>query len=303
MTKKKEIALVLSSGGARGFAHIGVIKSLEKNGYKIKSISGASMGALVGGLYATGQLYKFEEWARNLDKREVLKLVDITLTSSGLIKGEKLIHELENLIPKQNIKDLEIPYCAVATDILNEKEIVFRSGNLYNAIRASIAIPTVLKPFKIGDIQLIDGGVVNPIPSNRIKRHKGDKLFVANVNGRTPVETPVETYKEQIGDNPPAPVDIEIEEQDKQFFTRVKDQLSKMMSSTNQSRIGYFNLVNKSTSLMLQTISEHSLKETPPDLLFNIPRKKFGTFDFDKAGDIIDFGESFADDVLKDFKN
>ncbi|MEA1873518.1 MAG: patatin-like phospholipase family protein [Bacteroidota bacterium] len=297
MTKKKNIALVLSSGGARGFAHIGVINSLIKHNYNITSIAGTSMGALVGGLYATGQLKKFEDWARNLDRRAVLKLVDITLSSNGLVKGEKIIQELESLIPEQNIEDLDIPYCAVATDILNEKEIVFKSGNLYNAIRASIAIPTILKPFKIGNIHLIDGGVINPIPSNRIKRHKGDLLFVANVDGIEPVEIPVETYKQQV-DEKPEPIDITIEEQEKQFSERVKDSLSKMFSH-DEKRIGYFNLINKSTSLMLQIISEYSLSMNPPDTLINMQRNKFGTFDFDKAAEIIDYGESITDEVIK----
>jgi len=297
MTKKKDIALVLSSGGARGFAHIGVINSLIKHDYNITSIAGSSMGALVGGLFATGQLKKFEDWARNLDRRTVLKLVDITISSNGLVKGEKLIQELESLIPEQNIEDLDIPYCAVATDILNEKEILFKSGNLYNAIRASIAIPTVLKPFKVGKIHLIDGGVVNPIPSNRVKRHDNDLLFVANVNGREPVEIPVETYKQQAGEKP-KPTDIAMEEQEKQFFNRVKDSLSKMFSH-DEKRIGYFNLINKSTSLMLQILSEHSLSKNPPDALINMHRNKFGTFDFDKAAEIIDYGESVTDEVLK----
>ncbi len=299
MAKKKKVALVLSSGGARGFAHIGVINSLEKHGYEITSIAGASMGALVGGLYATGKLRVFEEWAKKLDRKAVLRLVDITISSNGLVKGEKIINELENLIPEQNIEDLKIPFCAVTTDILNEKEVIFKSGNLYNAIRASIAIPTVFKPQKAGDVQLIDGGVVNPIPINRIARHKKDVLFVSNVNGRKSVETPVETYEYYLKNKEKQATKESKEEE--QLIEKIKHRLSKLIPSNNEDRIGYFNLINKSTSLMLQIISEHSLKEMPPDLLFNIPREQFGTFDFDKASDIIAFGESFTDKALKNY--
>ena len=129
----KNVALVLSSGGARGFAHIGVIKVLEKEGFKITSVAGTSMGALVGGIYATGQLTNFEEWICSLDIKEVLRLTDLSISNKGLVKGKKIIEKMKEIVPERNIEDLAIPFCAVATDILNGTEKIFTRGKLYDA--------------------------------------------------------------------------------------------------------------------------------------------------------------------------
>lgn len=302
MKRSKNVALVLSSGGARGLAHIGVINTLEKHGYNITSIAGTSMGALVGGLYATGQLKVYEDWAKSLDKRSVLRLVDLTISANGLVKGDKIINELESLIPNRNIEDLDIPFCAVATDILNEKEIVFETGNLYDAIRASISIPTVFKPYKIGDVQLVDGGVVNPIPINRVSRMKKDKLIVADVNARSTLEVPV-VKAVTLKKNQPENIALtEDEEYERQILKKLKHRLSNIIPSGSEDRIGYFNLINKSTSLMLHVISEYSLLKNPPDLLINIPRGVYGTYDFYKAADIIQFGADCTEKALENLK-
>jgi len=296
---KKEVALVLSSGGARGMAHIGVINALEKHGYKITSISGTSMGALVGGIYAAGKLDVLENWFKQLDKRQVLRLVDITISTSGLVKGEKVIHEMEEMIPDRNIEDLEIPFTAVATDILNEEEIVFESGKLYDAIRASISIPTVLTPHKVDGRQLVDGGVVNPIPSNRVKRKKRDLLIVSDVNARIDQEMPVVTKKAE-DENDTTP-DKKEDSVAWRTLNAIHERLSKVIPSSNKDKIGMFNLVNRSTSLMLHVISENTLEKYPPDVLVNVDRNSFGTFDFYKAGDIIKAGEKACEKALEKY--
>jgi NTE family protein len=297
MGKKKEVALVLSSGGARGMAHIGVINALEKHGYKITSISGASMGALVGGIYAAGKLDVLENWFKQLDKRRVLSLVDITISANGLVKGEKVIREMEEMIPDRSIESLDIPFSAVATDILNEEEIVFESGKLYDAIRASISIPTVLTPHKVDGRQLVDGGVVNPIPCNRVQRKKRDLLIVSDVNARIDQEMPVITKKpdedniSKSKDSSPA----------MRTLNAIHERLSKIIPSSNKDKIGLFNLVNRSTSLMLHIISENTLEKYPPDVLVNVDRNSFGTFDFYKAGDIIKAGEKACEKALEKY--
>ncbi|MFO7879677.1 MAG: patatin-like phospholipase family protein [Bacteroidota bacterium] len=296
--KNKEIALVLSSGGARGMAHIGVINALEKHGYKIKAISGASMGALVGGIYAAGKLKTLEDWFRQLDRRQVLSLVDITISANGLVKGEKVIHEMEEMIPDRNIEDLEIPFCAVATDILNEEEILFESGKLYDAIRASISIPTVMTPHKVNGRQLVDGGVINPIPSNRVKRTDGDILVVSHVNARIT----------EMSEDLPARSGDENEDDDSDQSTAIKtlnaiqDKLSKIIPRNNKDKIGIFNLVNRSTSLMLHIISKNTIDQYPPDILVKVDRRSYGTFDFYKAEDIIRAGEEACEKALEDSK-
>ncbi|MDZ7633627.1 MAG: patatin-like phospholipase family protein [Bacteroidales bacterium] len=196
----KNVALVLSSGGARGFAHIGAIKVLEREGYKITSVAGTSMGALVGGIYASGQLKEFEEWVTTLDVMEVLKLTDISISGKGFVKGNKVIDKMKEIVPDRDIEDLLIPYSAVATDFIRGKEKVFTTGNLFDAIRASISIPTVFQPFLIGSDYYVDGGLVNPIPINRVKRNEGDLLAVVDVNADIPHDKP-ETGEVPLDDN------------------------------------------------------------------------------------------------------
>jgi NTE family protein len=145
----RDVALVLSSGGARGFAHVGAIKVLERNGFRITSIAGTSMGALVGGIYATGKLQAFEEWANSLDIMEVLRLTDFTISKKGLVKGKKVIGKIKEIVPERNIEDLNIPFCAVATDILEETEVLFTKGSLYEAIRLLFQFRS-FQPHRIG---------------------------------------------------------------------------------------------------------------------------------------------------------
>lgn len=257
---KKNIALVLSSGGARGMAHIGIIEELEKHGYTITSISGSSMGALVGGIYATGQLPVLKEWLCSLDKKGVFDLIDFTFSSKGLIKGDRIMKKLQKMIPDQNIEDLRIPFCAVATDIVNCKEMIFSSGSLHDAIRASISIPTVFVPFNYNGKQLVDGGVLNPIPINRVKRRRNDLLVVSNVNARIPC---------------------------KEILSEVKPDL------------GYFRLIKKSISLMISQVSVLTIEKYPPDILISVSRDSLDTFVFYKATEIIEVGKKAARKALK----
>ena len=140
----KTVSLILGSGGARGLAHIGVIHWLEENNYTIKSISGSSIGALIGGVYAAGKLDEFEQWVCALTKLDILSLLDISWSSSGLVHGDKIINTLVDLVGNQIIEDLPIPFTAVATDISKEKEVWINSGSLFDAIRASISLPLFL---------------------------------------------------------------------------------------------------------------------------------------------------------------
>jgi len=287
---KKQISLVLSSGGARGIAHIGVIEELEKQGFEIKSIAGASMGALVGGMYATGKLDVYKEWMCSLDKMDVFNLIDFTLSLNGLIKGEKILREMKKMIPDRKIEDLSIPYLAVATDIVNGKEIIFESGSLYDAIRASISIPTVFKPFKKNGMQLVDGGVLNPIPINRVKRHDNDILIVVNVGADKTGTTPL--VSESLS---------EIDKKHNKYLTKIHETINNIIPKNNTDKLGYYNLLNKTTSLMLQKISEFTLEKYKPDILIEIPKTAFGTYDFYKANEIIDVGKNAAIQAINKF--
>ena len=146
MQENKTVSLVLGSGGARGLAHIGVIRWLEQHGYQIKSISGCSIGALVGGAYAAGKLEEFETWVRAINKVDILNLLDFSWRTSGLVKGDRIINTLTGLVGDIDIDDLAIKYTAVAADIVHEKEVWMNSGPLFDAIRASISLPLFFTP-------------------------------------------------------------------------------------------------------------------------------------------------------------
>jgi NTE family protein len=278
----KNVALVLSSGGARGFAHIGAIKVLEQEGYKITSVAGTSMGALVGGIYAAGQLKEFEEWVSSLDVMEVLKLTDVTISGTGFVKGKKIIDRMKEIVPVRRIEELNIPYSAVATDLTRGIERVFTEGSLFDAIRASISIPTVFQPFLTGGDYYVDGGLVNPIPINRVKRKKGDHLAVVDVNADIPHEIP-ESAEETV------------EVEDNKYLRKIKNIYSrhdKHIPKNKKDDIGLFNLNTRSISIMLNQIGALTLKNHKVDIMVKLSRDSFGIYDFYKAEKIISAGET-----------
>ncbi len=288
---KQPVSLVLSSGGARGVAHIGAIEELEKQGFEIKSIAGTSMGALVGGMYATGKLDVYKEWMCSLDKMDVFNLIDFTFSKNGIMKGDKILREMKRMIPDRNIEDLSIPFVAVATDISNDKDVVFNSGSLYDAIRASISIPTVFTPFVKDESYIVDGGVLNPIPINRIKRVDDDILVVVNVNARVP------------NNKPPLPENNNHEEKRySKYINTVINKLNYFIPKHETDKLGYFSLLNKTMGLMLHQISLMTLEKYQPDILINISRDSFGTYDFYKSEKIIEAGRSATKKAINNFK-
>lgn len=180
--KRRKVALVLGGGGARGVAHIGAIEELENQGFEISAVAGTSMGALVGGVYALGHLESFKEWLCELDKYKVFSLVDFALSTEGLVKGDRVMNAMKELVPDVEIERMPVPFAAVAADLLTGREVVLDRGGLYDAIRASISIPSVFKPVHRDGQVLIDGGTVNPLPLNRVHREKGDMLVGVDVS-------------------------------------------------------------------------------------------------------------------------
>ena len=178
--KKRRVALVLAGGGARGVAHIGAIEELERQGFEISAVAGTSMGALVGGVYASGYLEPFKEWMRALDKYKVFSLVDFALSTEGLVKGDRVMEAMKELVPDVQIERMPVPFAAVAADLLTGDEVVLDSGGLYDAIRASISIPSVFRPVHRDGRVLVDGGTVNPLPLNRVRREEGDLLIASS---------------------------------------------------------------------------------------------------------------------------
>ena len=180
--EKRRAALVLAGGGARGVAHIGAIEELESQGFEVHAVAGTSMGALVGGMYASGHLEPFKEWMYTLDKYKVFGLVDFALSTEGLVKGDRVMRAMKELVPDVKIEKMPLPFAAVAADLLTGREVVLDRGGLYDAIRASISIPSVFRPVRRGNQVLVDGGTVNPLPLNRVRREPGDVLVAVDVS-------------------------------------------------------------------------------------------------------------------------
>ena len=178
----KKVALALASGGPRGFAYIGAIEELQARGYQITAVSGTSAGALVGGIFVAGGLQAFKEWLYGLDPVKVMSLMDFSISKNHLVKGDKVIKAIKERVPEVNIENLPIPFTAVATDLFTGEEVLFREGPLFNAIRASISIPSMFRPVKWKGRTLVDGGMVNTFPLNRVQRTPGDILVGFNVN-------------------------------------------------------------------------------------------------------------------------
>ena len=288
----KNVALVLSSGGARGIAHIGAIEELERQGYNIISIAGTSMGALVGGVYATGKLTEYKEWLSSLDKLDVFKMVDFTFSTCGLVKGDKIFKEMRKLVPDTNIEDLKIPFAAVATDIINKKEVIFTEGDLFEAIRASISIPSVFTPKQYNDLLLIDGGVINPIPVNRIKRSDDDILVVVNVNAFIPDNHT----------NATEPKEKKNGLMSSEILKGLQNKLAEIIPKNNKEKLGYFNLITETISLMIYQISTLTLQNYQPDIVINISRQACGNYDFYRAEELIETGRNATIKGLEEFE-
>lgn len=181
MTKK--VKLVLGSGGARGIAHIGVIEVLEENGYEITSVAGCSMGAVVGGIYAAGFQHVYKDWLLELTKPLLFQMLDFTLSTQGFLKGERIFSVLQEFTGPQLIEQFKIPFTAVAADMAQDKEVHYRSGDLYKALRASIAIPGIFTPVVENGQFLVDGGVLNPLPLDLVTKKEDEWIVAVNLNG------------------------------------------------------------------------------------------------------------------------
>ncbi|MEM1136361.1 MAG: patatin-like phospholipase family protein [Bacteroidota bacterium] len=266
--KNQPIALVLSSGGARGFAHIGIIEELLRNNYTISSIAGTSMGAIIAGVYAAGKLEEFTKWACSVNRYGLFKLVDFTFSTRGFIRGDRVLNEMKKIVGDINIEDLNIPYVTVATDIHNRKELVFREGCLFEAMRASMAIPTIFTPTQFGDTELIDGGIMNPIPVDLVERNEGDILVVVNVNANTSAEKTIVNAA---------------------FPTQKNGK--KQETSNKKKRYGFFDLLTHSFDLAQDKLTDLTLEKHQPDILINVSRDACSTFDFLKGTEIIEIGK------------
>lgn len=287
MADDNRVALVLGSGGARGLAHIGVIQALEEQGWQIASIAGASMGALVGGLYAAGKLAEYRQWVCNIRRFDVLRLLDLSLGASGLVKGERLIATLRQQLGDADIEQLAIPFTAVATDLHEGREIWLTRGSLFAAIRASIGIPLFFHPYRYQGRLLIDGGVVNPVPLAPVFRDGHHRLIAVNLNG------------------PPLPAaDLQAllrEDKGHGLQQRLSDLFARLPGQRAQEetqQLGMIEVASQALDLMQEVIARQRLAAYPPDLLVEIPRNLAGVLEFHRAEALIAAGYQLAQVAL-----
>lgn len=297
--------MVLSGGGARGMAHIGVIEVLESRGFEISEVTGTSMGAVVGAVYAMGKLKEFKDWLFTLDKMKVFRLMDFTLSKQGLLKGDKVLNRMKEFVEDRKIEELDIPYAAVAVDLLNKKEVVFRKGSVYEAIRASIAIPGVLTPVKTEVGLLVDGGVMDNIPIKHAEKKRDTLLVAVDVNGDEVVVRKNETKQDK---------------EDEQYFLQrqlkglynylgIKHELkkesesggknAKIMNELSEGKLGYIDLINRTITLMTHHMAQLSLEIHKPDIYIEVSGDSCGIFDFFKAEEMVERGRKAAEKVLE----
>ena len=329
--KKKNVALALSSGGPRGFAYIGAIEALLGHGYTITSIAGTSIGSLIAGVYAAGKLQEFKEWLYSLGTWEVFSLMDLSIGKNHLMKGERIIQAIKEIVPDVNIEDLSIPYRAVATDLYTGKEVVFDKGKLFTAIRSSISIPSLFRPVDYGMTTLIDGGVANSLPLNQVVRTSNDLLVAFDVNYIDVNEIQSILQKE-----------YEARITDAHFQQQKRAEMMEVIQEmkNDESGIGlvqrlkhagsrsiavlkelfyyekafdedksldygdnYYDLLDRTFSLMNHRNTELTLALYKPDILVRMPFDSYGDMsDYAKAQEISDKGYQLMDDALKRYE-
>lgn len=282
----KDVALVLGGGGARGIAHIGAIEVLEEHGYHITSVAGTSMGALVGGLYAAGQLDELKCRILNLDRKQMVSIMDVSLGLDHIASGRHLMQLINSLIGDVMIEDLPIPFCCCATDVVGGREHVFRSGRLSTAIRSSISIPCVFKPVSEDGHIYVDGSVHNTLPLDRVVRHEGDLLVAVNVSA--PDDEPFTAYLKQ-------PVEAPSEAE-----RTLRSRLSFLKTDFSEN---YMNMALRIARLSIQNNTRMALRLTPPDICVELPMNSFGLFDFDKGEEIIRRGREEMERELESLCN
>ena len=294
----KNVALALSSGGPRGFAYIGGIEELLARGYKMSAISGTSAGALVGGIYAAGGLEALKEWLFGLDPVQVMKLMDFSLRKNYLVKGEKVMAAIKKRVPEVCIEDLPIPFTAVATDLYTGEEVLFREGPLFEAIRASISIPSMFKPVEWKGRTLVDGGMVNTFPLNRVQRTPGDILVGFNVNqmDAASIQSFLDTRAALSEGKAEKPLLQRIQTTLQEYRLEADGREEHLPVNASDN---YFKILQRSFGIMNGTIARMGIALTPPDVLVDLPFDTYhGVYGYSHARQIAAHGRELMADAL-----
>jgi NTE family protein len=291
----KKISLVLGSGGARGLAHIGVIRRLEEHGFEIGYIAGSSIGALIGGIYAAGKLDDYSDWVRELRKRDIVKLMDWSFSGGAIMRGERIISVLRELIGEHEIEDLPIGFTAVATEINDKREVWLNRGPLFDAIRASIAMPLVFAPVERDGMLLVDGGLVNPIPIAPTLNDASALIVAVDLNARAEKSSLAEKHDEE------AEKEAATESPIRAAISRF---VAGLFTNEDTAKLGddqpnSLEIALRSLDTMQTTISRMKIAAYAPRCIVNIPRNLCTLFEFHRANELIDFGYQRAGEMLE----
>ncbi len=290
--ERPSVALVLGAGGARGLAHIGAIEAIVARGYRIAAIGGSSMGALVGGIHAAGRLDAYRDWICTLQRSDVLRLLDVTFGHPGLIKGDRVIAAMRELVGEHRIEDLPVPFLAVATCLRTQREVWLTRGPLFDAIRASIAIPMIFTPHRIGQRELVDGGLLAPVPMAASRLAHTDLVIAVDVSAR------------EVSAVAPRPVEVEKADAQDAAEPGLGARLSAFLAGLVERdpaavvQPGLMQLMSRSLDTMQAQIARMTLALDPPDILVQVPHDVGFFYEFWRARELIEAGRAAAERAL-----
>jgi len=298
MAERKTVSLALGSGGARGLAHIGAINWLNEHDYEIQSIAGSSIGSVVGGIYAIGKLDVYTKWLKALSRSDVLRLLDFAYSRTGLFSGERIMQKLKDMLGDARIEDLPISFTAVTADIDNGREVWINKGSLFDAIRASIAIPSVFTPVHYHGRTLVDGGVLNPVPIAPTLRDITDLTIAISLSGKEMSQNELFPHKRKV-EKP----ENEYRQGIQKFIENIQGMLNLENNKDEKDSIpGVVDLMTRSLEAMQNTIARFKLAAYNPNYLLEVPANACALFDFHRADDLIDLGYRLMDDMMKKIK-
>lgn len=321
--KTKDVALVLSSGGPRGFAYIGAIEELEARGYSITSVAGSSIGSLVGGIYAAGKLPEFKEWLFSLNNFKLMRLLDFSINKRYVLKGMKVMEAIESVVPNVKIEDLRIPYVAVGTDLYTGEPVAFRKGKLFDAIRASISIPSLFMPSKNGWRTFVDGGLVSTFPLEYVQRNGHDILvgFDVNVTDTDIIEAFLKSAYRQRQEAEKSKSeardvvryvsglkDISMLEKVKLIGSESQRMIKKALNSDKikspvSADDNYFSIITRSFAIANHTIAKLETRLYPPDILVQMSFDSYGAIpDYAKGNEISEKGRMLMAEALDKYE-
>ena len=289
----KQVTLVLGGGAARGLAHIGVIRVLEEEGFIISAITGTSMGALVGGIYAAGKLDKYTDWVTSLTKKDVIQYLDVSFRAkSGILKGDLIMEALRDFVGDVSIESLTIPFLAVATDLTARKEVWITRGKLFDAIRASISVPGVFTPHRFAGRWMVDGGLLNPVPVTPAAQTLAGVTIAVDVTGPRSAN-PFGQIETRELEQPP-----QLRKKIEEFLVSIQNYLGTEASQEDDQPALSDVLIN-SFETMQETLSRYKLAANPPDLLISIPKNICAAHEFFRASELIEAGAWWARRALE----